>query len=144
MAKKELTAPPPRFSLCRRRRQHNNENLIDQLEPEETPGESFHYSDLHQHLEGLDAWLTSLGLRSRPNDRIYAAIEVLRRAEEVSRKDRETGIYSDIQPSDWFPVIEVLEAHDVFLAFQNDPFPAVAVALKRALSGPLYPIRWLS
>jgi hypothetical protein len=102
--------------------------------------ESFHYSELLQHLEGFDAWLTSLGLRPRPNDRIHAAIEVLRRAEEVSRKGRETGIYSDIQPGDWFPVIEALEAHDVFLAFQDDPSPAVAAALKRALSGPLHPI----
>ena len=102
--------------------------------------ESFSYSDLLQHLEGFDAWLTRLGLRPRPNDRIHAALKVLRRAEEVSRKGRETGIYSNIQPGDWFAVIEALEAHDVFLAFQNDPSPAVAGALKRALSGPLHPI----
>jgi hypothetical protein len=92
--------------------------------------ESFDYSDLLQHLEGFDAWLTSLGLRPRRNERIYKAIEVLRRAEEVSREGRETGIYSDIRPGDWFPVIEALEAHDVFLAFRNDPSPAIAAARK--------------
>lgn len=102
--------------------------------------ESFKYSDLLQSLEGFDPWLTSLGLRPRLNDRIHAAFNVLRKAEEVSRKGRETGVYSDVQPGDWFPVIEALEAHDVFLAFRHDPSPAVIAVLKRALSGPLHPI----
>jgi hypothetical protein len=47
---------------------------------------------------------------------------------------------SDIQPNDWFPIIESLEAHDVFAAFQNEPSPALIAALKRALSGPRHPI----
>src|ERR1035437_8716356 len=102
--------------------------------------EVFKYSDLLQQLEGFDAWLTSLGLTPRPNDRIHAAFQVLRRANKVSRRGHETGIYSYVQPGDWFPVIEALEAHDVFLAFQNDSSPALSVALKRALSGPLQPL----
>lgn len=102
--------------------------------------ESFKYSDLLHGLQRFDTWLTSLGLTPRPNDRIHAAIEHLRRAEELSRKGRETEIYSDIQPGDWFPLIEALEAHDVFLAFQHDSSPAIVTALKRAFSGPLQPI----
>lgn len=62
--------------------------------------ESFTYSDLLQRLDGFDAWLISIGLTPRPNDRIHEAIKVLRKADEASRKGRETGIYSDIQPGD--------------------------------------------
>jgi len=102
--------------------------------------ETFKYSDLLGRLEGFDAWLTHLGLTPCPNDRIHQAIQFLHRAEEASRKGRETGVYSNIRPGDWFPVIEALEAHDVFLAFQDDPSPAIGAALKRALSGPLHPI----
>lgn len=101
--------------------------------------ERFKYSDLLRRLEGFDPWLTSLGLTPRPNDRIHEAFKILRRAEEASRKGNETGIYSDIHPGDWFPIIEALEAHDVFTAFQNDPSPAFAAELKRALSGPIQP-----
>jgi hypothetical protein len=102
--------------------------------------ETFKYSDLLQRLDGFDAWLVGRGLRPRANDRIHHSFSVLRRAEEASRKGHETGVYSDVQPGDWFPVIEALEAHDVLLAFQNDPSPVVGPALKRALSGPLHPI----
>jgi hypothetical protein len=102
--------------------------------------ETFAYFDLLQSLDGFDAWLVSRGLRPRANDRIHHAFSILRRAEEASRRGRETGVYSDVQPGDWFPVIEALEAHDVFLAFQNDPSPLVGPTLKRALSGPLHPI----
>jgi len=125
---------------CQSRRPAGNELSTDQHRNGRVTVESFNYSELLQHLKGFDAWLTSLGLTPRPNDRIHAAIEVLRRAEELIRKGRETGVYGDIQPRDWFPLIEALEAHDLFLAFQNDPSPAVAEALKRALSGPLQPI----
>ena len=108
--------------------------------PEASAMETFKYSDLLQRLDGFDAWLVSRGLRLRSNDRIHHSFSVLRRAEEASRKGRETGVYSEVQPGDWFPVIEALEAHDVLLAFQNDPSPVVGPALKRALSGPLHPI----
>lgn len=100
----------------------------------------YKYSDLLQDLDGFDAWLISIGLPPRPNDRIPEAFRVLRRAEELSRKGRATGIYSDIQPGDWFPLIEALEAHEVFTAFHDDPSPAVGATLKRALSGPFQPI----
>ena len=59
---------------------------------------------------------------------------LLRKADNASRKGRETGIYIDISPEDWFPIVEALEAHDVFIAFRNDPSPTIAAALKRALS----------
>jgi hypothetical protein len=108
--------------------------------PEVSAMETFKYSDLLQRLDSFDLWLISRGLKPRPNDRIHHAFRVLRKAEEASRKGRETGVYSDVQPGDWFPVIEALEAHDVLLAFQNDPSPVVGPALKRALSGPLHPI----
>jgi hypothetical protein len=103
--------------------------------------EKFEYSDLLRPLEGFDPWLTSLGLRPRPNDRIHEAFKVLRKAEEASRKGQETGIYSEIQSGDWFQIIEALDAHDVFTAFCDDRSPAVAAALKRALSGPVDPIK---
>jgi hypothetical protein len=38
--------------------------------------------ELLQRLEGFDAWLTSLGLTPRPNDRIHEAFKILRKAEE--------------------------------------------------------------
>ena len=102
--------------------------------------EKFKYSDLLRRLEGFDAWLIGMGLTPRPNDRVHEAIKILRKADEASRKGHETGIYSDIQPGDWFPIIEALEAHDVFTAFQNEPSPAIAAELKRALSGPIQPV----
>jgi hypothetical protein len=60
----------------------------------DTPGKSFQYSDLLRDLEGFDPWLARPGLTPRPNDRIYEAFEVLRRVEEASRQDRETGTYA--------------------------------------------------
>jgi len=102
--------------------------------------ERLKYSDLLSHLEGFDRWLTSLGLALRPNDRIHEAFKVLRKAEEASRRGRETGNYVDISPGDWFPIVEALEAHDVFTAFLNEQTSAIASALKRALSGPIQPI----
>lgn len=102
--------------------------------------DSFKYSDLLLRLEGFDQWLRSLGLTPHLNDRIHEAFKVLRKAEEASRRWRETGGYTDIQSKDWFPIIESLEAHDVFTAFQNEPSPAITAALKRALSGPVHPI----
>jgi hypothetical protein len=70
--------------------------------------EVFKYSDLLQRLDGFDAWLISRGVRPRPNDRIHQAVEFLRRAEVASRLGRETGEYVEIQPCDWFPVVEAL------------------------------------
>ncbi len=102
--------------------------------------ETFKYSDLLRRLAGFDAWLTSLGLTPRPDDRIHEAFKILRRAEEASRKGQETGNYIDIRPGDWYPIIEALEAHDIFVAFQNDPSPVLADELKRALKGPIQPI----
>jgi hypothetical protein len=101
--------------------------------------ETHNYSDLLNRLEGFDPWLSSLGLTPRPNDRIHEAFKVLRKAEEASRRGRETEIYTNISPEDWFPIVEALEAYEVFTAFRNDPSPAVAATLKRALSGPVQP-----
>lgn len=102
--------------------------------------EAYKYSDLLRRLEGFDPWLSKLGLTPRPDDRLHRAFEVLRKADEASRRGIETGIYSDIEPGDWFPIIEALEAHDIFTAFENDLSPQLSSALKRALSGPLQPI----
>src|SRR5665213_2391047 len=98
--------------------------------------EKLKYSDLLHRLGGFDDWLIKLGLTPHQNDRIHNAIEVLKRQDKLSRKGQQTGKYADILPGDWFPVIEALEAHDVFAAFENDPSPTVAATLKRALSGP--------
>jgi hypothetical protein len=108
--------------------------------PEKSAMEAFKYSELIQRLEGFGAWLTGLGLTPRPNDRIHQAFQILGRADEASRRGQEMGEYVEIQPRDWFPIVEALEAHDVFTAFHDDPSSAVAAALKRALSGPLQPI----
>jgi len=102
--------------------------------------DTFRYSDLLLRLEGFDPWLSSLGITPHPNDRIHAAFKILRKAEEVSRRGRETGVYTNIQAGDWFPIVESLEACDVFSAFQTEPSPAITAALKRALSGPAHPI----
>jgi len=102
--------------------------------------ETFKYSDLLVRLTGFDEWLTRLGLTPRPNDRIHEAFKILRKAEETSRIGRETGVYRYIQREDWFPIIEALEAHDVFTTFQNEQSHAIGAALKRALSGPVQPI----
>jgi hypothetical protein len=102
--------------------------------------DSFKYSEILRRLQGFDPWLTSLGLTPRLDDRIHQAFQFLRRADEASRRGLETGEYVEIRPGDWFPVIEALEAHDIFTAFHDDPSSAVGAALKRALSGPLQPI----
>jgi len=101
--------------------------------------EAFTYSELLRRLDGFDSWLIRIGLTPRPNDRVHEAIKMLRKADAASRKGRETGIYSDIQPREWFPIIEALEAHDVLLAFENDSPTVIRPSLKRALSGPLHP-----
>jgi len=103
--------------------------------------EKLKYSDLLHRLGGFDDWLIKLGLTPRRNDRIHRAVEVLRRADELSRKGQQTGEYADILPGDWFPIIEALEAHDVFAAFENDLSPTVAATLKRSLSGPAEPTK---
>ena len=94
------------------------------------------YSDLLQGLGGFDPWLRNLGLAPRPDDRLHQAFKILALAEEASRRGRETGVYSDIQPDHWFPIIEALEAHDVLCAFESDTSPSLSSTVKRALSGP--------
>jgi len=75
-------------------------------------------------------------LTPRLDDRLHQAFKILGTAEEVSRRGRETGVYADIQPDHWFPIIEALEAHDVLCAFESDGSPSLSSAVKRALSGP--------
>lgn len=94
------------------------------------------YSNLLRRLDGFDPWLSSLGLTPRLDDRLHQAFKILKIAEGASRKGRETGVYSDIQPGHWFPLIETLEAHDVLCAFESDGSPFLSSAVKRALSGP--------
>src|SRR3569833_2490156 len=102
--------------------------------------ERFSYSDLISRLEGFDPWLSGLGLTPSSNDRIHEAFKILRRAEEAIRRGRETGVYTNISPTDWFPMIEALEALNVFTAFHNDQSSTLAATMKRALSGPTQPI----
>jgi hypothetical protein len=94
------------------------------------------YSNLLRRLDGFDPWLTRLGLMPRPDDRIHQAFKVLRIAEQASRRGHATGVYTDIKPNHWFPLIEALEAYEVLCAFEDDPSPSLSAALKRALSGP--------
>jgi hypothetical protein len=98
------------------------------------------FSDLLNRLEGFDQWLINMGLTPRPNDRIHEAFKVLHRAEQASRQGQQTGRYSNIQPQDWFAIVEALEAHDIFMAFQSGGTAALATELKRALRGPKLPI----
>ena len=102
--------------------------------------DTFTYSDLLRRLDGFDPWLRNLGLTPRLDDRLHQAFKILSMAEEASRRGRETGVYSDIQPDHWFPIIEALEAHDVICAFESDRSPYLSAAVKRALSGPAQPI----
>jgi hypothetical protein len=100
------------------------------------PVDTFTYSDLLRRLEGFDPWLRSLGLAPRPDDRLHQAFKILRMAEAAARKGKETGVYSDIKPDHWFPIVEALEAHDVLCAFEGDGSPSLSSAMKRAMSGP--------
>jgi hypothetical protein len=102
--------------------------------------ERFRYSELIEFLDGFDLWLLGIGLKPQANDRIHRAFKVLRKAEEASCRGRATGVYSEIQPEDWFPIVEALEAYNIYTAFHKDSSPVPAEALKRALSGPLQPI----
>lgn len=102
--------------------------------------EAFKYSELLQSLDGFDPWLLEIGLTPRADDRIHQAFQVLRKAEEASSRGRATGVYSEIQPEDWFPIVEALEACNIYTAFHNDVLPLPGETLKRALSGPLQPI----
>jgi len=77
--------------------------------------DTFRYSEILQHLQGFDAWLTGLGLTPRPNDRVHQAFQFLRRAEEASCHGQDTGEFVEIRPGDWFPVIEALEASVITL-----------------------------
>ena len=97
------------------------------------------YSEILRGLEGFDVWLKNQGITAQPNDRIHEALTVLLEADEASRRGRETGNYTNIDPKDWFSMVEALEAHDVFLAFRDNPTPAFTAELKRALSGPEHP-----
>jgi len=97
------------------------------------------YSNLLQELRGFDDWLRSLGATPHSEDRIHKAFRVLDLADKASRRGKETGIYAEIRPEHWFPLIEALEASKIFRAFKNDPSPALGSALKRALSGPTLP-----
>jgi hypothetical protein len=102
--------------------------------------DKFKYSELLQFLDGFDPWLVGLGLTPRANDRIHEAFKVLHKADEASSRGRATGVYSEIQPDDWFPIVEALEAFNIYKAFHKDPSSVPVETLKRALSGPLQPI----
>src|SRR5215469_7087437 len=94
------------------------------------------YSNILNELEGFDAWLVSLGLTPKKNDRIHQAIETLRAGDAAVRRGRETGKFSPIQPEHLFPLTEALEALDVFRCFRHESSDALKSTLKRALSGP--------
>src|SRR5437868_2941601 len=97
------------------------------------------YCDLLERLKGFDSWLTSLGVAPRTNDRIHGAFDVLRFADEATRKGRVTGEYSDVRPEHLFPLIEAVEAHAIFNAFEGDLSETLANSVRRALSGPSHP-----
>jgi hypothetical protein len=99
----------------------------------------FKYSDLLADLEGFDPWLLNLGLKVIKNDRIHQAFAVLRMAEEASRNGRETGQYSAVRGEHLFPLIEALEAYEIFMAYRADSSSVLSSSLKRALSGPVQP-----
>lgn len=99
----------------------------------------FGFSDLLKSFEGFDHWLLGMGLTPRPNDRIHECFKVLRLAEQMAREGRRNGRYCNIQPRDWFALVEALEAHEIYMAFKDDRTPAFAMELKRALRGPHQP-----
>jgi hypothetical protein len=102
--------------------------------------QTFKYCDVLHQLEGFDDWLIRLGLTRRSNDRIHQAFNTLRMAEDASREGRKTGEYHKIQGAHLFPLIEALQAREVFLAFENESSVALANAVKRALTGPAQPV----
>ena len=101
--------------------------------------ETLKYSDILRRLEGFDPWLRNLGLTPRNNDRIHQALSVVRMAQEATRKGQETGKYSRLQPEHLFPLVEAVEAHDIYHAFEKDSSGTLASALSRGLSGPAQP-----
>lgn len=100
--------------------------------------QAFTYRNLVNRLSDFDRWLTSLGLVPRNDDRIHQAINALRIADAATQKGHTTGECYRIQPEHWFQLIEALEAHDVYLAFQSERSDQLKQTLKRALSGPVH------
>ncbi len=101
----------------------------------------YKYAELLERLNRIDEWFDKLGIPPK-NDRVHFAIEVLREAEGGFRKMRETGQPTKVgRIEDFlFGIVEALEIHDIYAAFEHDPPALVAPSMERALSGPSRPI----
>ena len=100
----------------------------------------YRYEEILKRLEGLDQWLSEMGVKAVANDRVHQALDVMRMAEAASRRGRETGEYTNINSRDLFPIIEALEVFEVFCAFEKEKSRPLSETLRRALSGPAHPI----
>jgi hypothetical protein len=108
---------------------------------EVSPGSrKYGYSEVLADLQGFDGWLKQHGVEPK-NDRIHYAVELVRKAEEGSRKARETGYTTELEnPEEFYSgLVEALEFRDIFCAFQSSPSEQFLCKLHRALSGPMRP-----
>ncbi len=91
-------------------------------------------------LARLDSWLEKLGIRSN-TDRIHQAIETVRVAQQGFQRFRATKEPSKIGSDStfYFGLIEALEFHDVFRAFEHERVEVLRPKLERILRGPFRP-----
>lgn len=99
--------------------------------------ETLKFADLLATLKRLEPWLKELGIDPK-NDRIHSAIDVLRQAEAISKAGRKPPEGKESERF-YFGLIEAIEIHDIFLAFEKAASPGVKDKLARALSGPHHP-----
>ncbi len=98
---------------------------------------AYKYSEILEGLRDFDDWLLSLGLIPRRNDRVHKAIHALREADVEVRSFHETGQCAKIPPEHLYPLVEALEAWNVYRSFRDyADGPKLKHILERALSGP--------
>lgn len=102
---------------------------------------SYSQQQILDRLNTLDEWLESLGIQPRSNDRLHAAIGVVRSAAAASRRKQQTGLITPIVAIHNFVVglTEAMEFWRIYEAFKTEPKETLADRLERAISGPSHP-----
>ena len=100
--------------------------------------ERLSFNSAINQLDGLDDWLTSLGIGIK-KDRWHGAVAMLRRAKE-QRRQLDLGAPFQPIPNYVAALFEFLEVLNVFRAFSGDSSPILKEKLSRALCGPISPL----
>jgi len=102
----------------------------------------FNPDQISRGLTQADAWLTALGLQSKPRDRLYEALDTARRFEQIVRLYAETGQ----MPAEALPsvqaMVEALEFYLIHEAVGGDSVvdDVLKQKLAQTLSGPSSPL----